>query len=747
MSHFGHDRYLIGDWILIRSRNLLTREDLEHVLEPRAAELLAFLAERHREVVSMDDLLQDLWQGRLVTDSSVYRLIAELRRTLGDDARTPRYIETVRKRGYRLIGEVSCIQGSPSSPTPDPPTPIPPPPEAGSEATGAALQAPPPPRPSTPTAQALRRPAWQGALAFATLVLVAALVLVGQRSGLLERDEPAPPPVLVVLPVEALTPGTQPWLTDGLARTLTDRLSAIPELDVIAWPSVREATRESSTPSLVATRLGSDLLLSTGVLVDSATPDRLRLNAALVHAQSGKQLWAGTFLGDLTDLLGLYERLSAEIARELDLRLFADARATRQSRSIGNVEAMEAYLKGQAALAAGYQADQLEQAIAYFDLVTERSPTFLPAIADRAIAHTRLYTNYHDRTEGRLTLAQADVELALRLDPSSPATQYANGYLLIARGNSLEAARELQRAQAAQPSNAATLAALSDVAARTGDSDAAQAYVAEAVRLDPLNALYLYDLALKQMNAGDFARAQANFGRATAVNPEMVEPYLYRAWTQIAWLGDVRAANGELNRLLEQVGEDDLMQLLLGSGLWGVFTWSDEWLSALLRDWSIEESGGDLATWHLAMAELALREGDAEARRNHYAAATDARINDIKDQPNAPWLHAELAIAYAGQGLRAPALRAADQAISLSPAADNPWDGVDFLWARATVLAMLDDLPATVDQVRAASRYPSLTTPNALRVDANWNALFELPAFTAMMSEDGSHWLTKASAD
>ena len=106
----------VGDWILVAELNLLRRAGQEVRLEPRHADLLAFMSTRGGEVVSTEDIIQNVWHGQVVTDHSVYQAIAKLRKAFADSASQPRYIETVPKRGYRLIAEVSEIAAE-DSPT------------------------------------------------------------------------------------------------------------------------------------------------------------------------------------------------------------------------------------------------------------------------------------------------------------------------------------------------------------------------------------------------------------------------------------------------------------------------------------------------------------------------------------------------------------------------------------------------------------------------------------------------------
>jgi Tol biopolymer transport system component/DNA-binding winged helix-turn-helix (wHTH) protein len=99
----------IGEWTVVSVLNLLERDGRSIRIEPRAMELLVYLARRPGEVVSPDELIRDLWHGRVFDDGVVYRKINQLRKALGDDSRVARFIETIPKRGYRLIAPVALV--------------------------------------------------------------------------------------------------------------------------------------------------------------------------------------------------------------------------------------------------------------------------------------------------------------------------------------------------------------------------------------------------------------------------------------------------------------------------------------------------------------------------------------------------------------------------------------------------------------------------------------------------------------
>src|SRR5688572_4039004 len=102
-------RLLIGDWRVDPSRNELARGTESVRLEPKAVEVLVHLAGRAGEVVAREELLSAVWPGVVVGDDALTQAIIKLRKALGDDAHAPKYIETIAKRGYRLVAAVGPL--------------------------------------------------------------------------------------------------------------------------------------------------------------------------------------------------------------------------------------------------------------------------------------------------------------------------------------------------------------------------------------------------------------------------------------------------------------------------------------------------------------------------------------------------------------------------------------------------------------------------------------------------------------
>src|SRR5262245_20276207 len=106
-------RLRIGEWQVDSSLDEIRAGDRLVKLEPRTMRLLCVLAERPGEVWSAEELLERVWPGVMVTQSSVYQAIAQLRRVLGDDGEEARYIATVPRKGYRLVAAIEALDAAP----------------------------------------------------------------------------------------------------------------------------------------------------------------------------------------------------------------------------------------------------------------------------------------------------------------------------------------------------------------------------------------------------------------------------------------------------------------------------------------------------------------------------------------------------------------------------------------------------------------------------------------------------------
>ena len=106
-----HAAFHLGDWLVEPSLNRVSRGLLVRHLRPRLMDLLVFLAARPGEVVTKDQILEGVWRQPYIAESVLSRSVADLRQLLEDEAERPRFIETIQKRGYRLVARVAAAGG------------------------------------------------------------------------------------------------------------------------------------------------------------------------------------------------------------------------------------------------------------------------------------------------------------------------------------------------------------------------------------------------------------------------------------------------------------------------------------------------------------------------------------------------------------------------------------------------------------------------------------------------------------
>lgn len=268
----------IGDWRVDPAAGRMSR-GLETVrLEARLLGLLLELAARPGQVVSIDDLLDRVWAGVIVTPDSVYQAVAALRRLLGDDPRRPRYIATAPRLGYRLI--------APVEPWTEPPA-------KGEPAKGPSRAA-------------------SAGRALVVTAVVAAFVAIGAL--LIVR--PAPAAVSVgLLPILDMTPDTnEEILADDVTEGLADQLAAQPGLRTTGFRAALLLRGKRKSPVEAARQLGVAYVLDGTVRLEG---DRVRLAARLIRGDSGFVVWSRAYVPTLAQTPAVEAAIARAVADEV----------------------------------------------------------------------------------------------------------------------------------------------------------------------------------------------------------------------------------------------------------------------------------------------------------------------------------------------------------------------------------------------------------------------------------------------
>ena len=305
----------IGDWTLDSNLNRIERGDEYVAIEPLAAAVLDYLAQNANQVVSVDELTEQLWQRRLVGDSPVYRIVAELRRALEDDAQKPKYIETIRKRGYRLVAPVEWI--------------------------AERAEAESPTLPGSMRSTVLPRSKRARLVAF---VLLGVLTITALIQTL--RNDSAPRQASVaVLPFDDMSADkSNEHYADGMTEVLIHQLAQVPDLHVIAKTS--SFVFKDSKPDIrkIGKILNVDAVLEGSVQMAGG---RLRIAAQLIDTRTGTHYWSQLYDRDDTDIFAVQDEIAASVVAALSTSLF-DHEELPEAASLGtgNFAAYEHYMDG-----------------------------------------------------------------------------------------------------------------------------------------------------------------------------------------------------------------------------------------------------------------------------------------------------------------------------------------------------------------------------------------------------------------
>lgn len=293
----------IGDWLVDPASSEIVREGQTTRLEVRAIRLLLALADRPGEVVSIEDLLNRGWGDVAVSSDSVYQTMTSLRRQLGDDAKQPKYIETVPRLGYRMVAKVRPWAESPVS---------------GNSQRNAAHPISPPPGASRV------RAGLAVAIAIGGCVALAIISILHPGNGSVAASPQAtaaqqPEKSIAVVPFLDLTEGmVEETFADGMTEELIDKLSKIPELMVpSATASFYYKGRKISVADL-AKNLGVIYLLDGSVRKSGS---RVRVAARLIRADNGYVMWTETYDRSFDDILWVQDDIATKVATALKQNL------------------------------------------------------------------------------------------------------------------------------------------------------------------------------------------------------------------------------------------------------------------------------------------------------------------------------------------------------------------------------------------------------------------------------------------
>lgn len=497
-------------------------------IEPQGLELLAYLVEHRDRVVSRDELNLEIWQGRIVSEAALSTCIRGVRRALGDDRKSQKFIRTHPKRGFQFVARVEPI----------------------GDADGAA--------PAALGADAGPAGRARGAVPLAIVILV--LLVVALVGWWQVREEGAatgakPNLSIAVLPFDNLSGDpAQDYFADAFTEDLITDLSRIRDAFVIArrtsftYRGVAKDVRE------VAEELGVRYVLEGSV---RRSDGQVRINAQLIDGETNRHIWSDRYDSPLTDAFSLQSEVTGQIASALKAEL-READLQRQ----GPPESLVAWdlaLKGNVLLFNPKSLDDFRESKALLEKAISIDPEIASAWSGLAFVHfaasLRAIPGISEPDSAGLSLEAAQRSVAI--DPKNAEGHWMIGVGYARNGETELALASCQSAMDINPNNDCSHVCFGLTKLAMGEPAAAVPYFQQSLRLNPRFrpfTKYKY-MGLAYVQSEEDALAIEVLNRALAGSPN--DPFAHFVLTSaLALSGDLEQARGALESFRAAAGED-----------------------------------------------------------------------------------------------------------------------------------------------------------------------------------------------
>jgi TolB-like protein/DNA-binding winged helix-turn-helix (wHTH) protein/Tfp pilus assembly protein PilF len=487
----------------------LRKHGIRVKLQEKPYQILCLLLEQPGEVVTREELQRRLWPADTFVDfdRNLNTAANRLRQALGDSADNPRFIETIPRRGYRLIVPVSKGNGNGH-----------PQPNTNGEAPASGRRAE-----TQPAPQAGRRKPPMGLRAVLASVAILALLVTGifaVRATLQpEGSAGVGKTMLAVLPFENLSGDAgQDYLSDGLTDEMIAQIGRLSpgRLGVIARTSAMHYKGARKSVAEIGRELGVDYALEGGV---RRSGNRVRITAQLVDVRSQSPLWSETYDHDEADLLAIQRDVAAHISSALALELLpahthANARAVSPNR-----EAHEAYLMGRFHWNKR-TTEGLQQALGHFQRAIEKDAAYAAAYAGLADTYLVMAYQFLLPPKEAYPKAKAAVERALQLDANLAEAHVSRaGITFVYDWDWDRAEQEFRRAIELNPSYASAHQWYAGFLSAMGRHTEALRENEIARRLDPLSLMINTQRGVLHYQAGQIDEALAACRKALELDP------------------------------------------------------------------------------------------------------------------------------------------------------------------------------------------------------------------------------------
>lgn len=515
----------IGEWTVYPDSDRISRGDTEAKLEPKAMKVLLCLAQNAGKVVKRETLENTVWTNMIVGYDAVSATIIKIRKALGDDSRNPKYIETLSKKGYRLIAEVKPVSCEETNLHAQPVLQ-----DTDEDPFNSSISAVPQSPVRNVKAQLI------SAIVGLIIILIGWQILDTQpqlQPASTDRTTSSPienqTPAVVVLPLKNLSNDPQQdYFSEGITEDIITDLSKIGSLRVVARQSANYFRNSRASPEEVGIDLGVNYIIEGSI---QKAGDRVRVNIQLTDVEKGQHLWAERFDRKLNDIFAIQDEITRQIIKAMTITLSAQEAESVMYRTTTNFKAYDAFLRG-LALSNNRNRESHDAAMESYRRAIELDPNYARAYGAMAVLVTRGYRfNWTDLSiseaqERSLQLAKKAVEL----DQSTPQIYWALSFVHLFRREYQEAEEAALQSVKLSPNYADGYGILAFVSNWRGKPEDAVNYINKAIELNPYYTYdYPWNLGLAYYSLGQYENAVENLKKALERNETVLLPRLFLA--------------------------------------------------------------------------------------------------------------------------------------------------------------------------------------------------------------------------
>jgi DNA-binding winged helix-turn-helix (wHTH) protein/TolB-like protein/Tfp pilus assembly protein PilF len=504
--------FRLGDYYVDVGDHRVFYDDQNRHLEPKAMHVLYQLALCAGETVSRQELMDQVWHGRVVIDDALTRIISQLRLNF-NDSKTRQVIQTVPKKGYRLSADITWLSRQEFIKL------------STKNSAASGLTSP---------FNKLKVAAIIMSGLLLALLIFALLPETSEQQGStpevltqnIKKNSRTTETTIAFLPWRNLTGDERnDYLAEMLPEELSITLAKSDRVTVLAHYSALALANETSALNSLVEQLNLEYWVEGSI---TEANERIRFLVRLVEKQSKNVVWSQVYEDDMQQLLTLNTRIVSDINAQL-FGQNTQTNFTNASESV-DINAYRAYLQGNYWWMNGKTSEWFSRAEASFLRATELAPNFAAAYGSLAFIYARY--NYHDIYMGKtvaVTKATAAIDKALQLDPNDINALLA-GALLSIEDLAFDTAQQLiDKVLSVDAANTRGLYVYSELALAKNQFDVALTYADKALQIDALSPWLNVNKAIVHFWRNEMTKALAAVDNAINVDSNYTWAYVWKA--------------------------------------------------------------------------------------------------------------------------------------------------------------------------------------------------------------------------